>query len=217
MRVENINFIKLINKTKTNIISEDLTNLGYQINTSEEFQKYNISKYQYNQIYINEDIKQILVIVSGFDGIDFFESSNILEKIFLINTLKNTLDSCSNFIQNIIDKYTNYNITFIGSSIGGLAINLKLNNTNYKAYTYNAFLVNFKASENITNYVNSADILSIGLFDKDPKFININLLDFFIKEQFNLISILTNLHQTTIYKYFEINCINTDIPLLVNE
>ena len=217
MRVENINFIKLINKTSSNIISEDLTNMGYQINTSEEFQKYNITDYQRNQIYINEDIKQILVIVSGFDGVKFFESSNMLEKLFVINTLKNTLDSCLNFIQNVIDKYTEYNITFIGSSIGGLAINLKLNNTNYKAYTYNAFLVNFKASDNITNYINSADILSIGLFDKNPKFININLLDFFIKEQFNLINILKNLHQTTTYKYFEINCINADIPLLVNE
>ena len=88
MRVENINFIKLINKTSSNIISEDLTNMGYQINTSEEFQKYNITDYQRNQIYINEDIKQILVIVSGFDGVKFFESSNMLEKLFVINTLK---------------------------------------------------------------------------------------------------------------------------------
>jgi hypothetical protein len=200
--IKKIGLIKTIRECNIINNSATLNEFGYILNTD-------ISN-DYTLVFINDNIKQIIVFLKGVDytkfipyikekGIYHALKNNTIKKV--ITQIGELIDTQENDINKIIYKYSTHTITFFGHSLGGLIINAKLKNTKYKCYTYNAFLVTETPSENIQNYRINVDIPSLPLL-KENKTIHINIIDFLFKKKFNIIELLKDSHQTDIIEIY---------------
>lgn len=201
--IKKIGLIKTIREINTINNSTTLNELGYILNTDIS----NVHTF----VFINDNIKHIIVFLRGSQSIDslvpYVKENRIYDALQnhtinkAITQICELIDTQENDINKIIDKYSTHTITFFGNSLGGLIINAKLKNTNYKCYTYNPFLVTETPSENIENYRTNLDIPSLLLL-KENKTIHVNIIDFLFKKNFDIIELLKDIHQTDIIEIY---------------
>ena len=161
-------------------------------------------------VYLNEKIKAVVVVLSGYnlpinyENIDIVNSAIVLLKS--VNDIQSRLKQYKNCIEEVIKKYENYNIICLGDSIGGKTIceKIKGHNTNIKGYTYNSVFVYEKVSDNITNHRVLTDPLSLNilLFEKTTKQIFIPYPDYAYnkKNNNNFLDYLFDSHLTSIIR-----------------
>lgn len=197
----NIDFINLLRESYIFSQLKELENLGYSLDNQ-------IKDINRILIYKDERIKSLIVVIYGLDIIKDFHFFKIPS---IINEFNDKIKYGEINIKKIIEKYNEYNIIFIGHSLGGYIINKNLNNTKYNCYTYNPFLVN-ETSNNIKNYRTNGDILSLGLIGKETETIDINIWNYLLKNKFNFISYLIESHYTNILNINN-KKINIEIPV----
>ena len=175
MKNINIDFIELLRSSYFESKSKLLEEFGYILDND-----ITINKQIF--VYVDKRIKQVIVIICGLDLNLYLDNINFSTITNIVNDYNKIKKDGETNIKKIIDKYNEYNIIFMGHSLGGYIINKNLNNTIYKCYTYNPFFIYEKASENIKNYRTSSDILSIGLIGKETETetIEINLWNYLI-------------------------------------
>jgi hypothetical protein len=181
-----------------------LENIGYELD--------NELSNEHTSVYIDKRINSVVTIVTGLDLNIFFEKSSF-ENLNLIHIIHHKIKVSEECIDKVCEKYNNYNLIFLGHSLGGLVINLTLNNTNHKCYTYNPCFVNTKRVDNIKNYRTNGDILSISLIGNETKTIDIDFIEYFIKQKGNLFDFLKEVHETTIFTKFDNLYIHIPIPM----
>lgn len=197
--MDNVNF------SLTNILrdvcftnkSEIIENLGYI--KDDELSNKNVT------VYVDTRIQSVVVILPGADLEKYYRDNtfmNIINIFNVLNYLKEKNNSYEKCIEEVIKKYSEYTIIFLGHSLGGLIINLKLQNTKYNCYVYNPFFVNKEASENIRNYRTNIDILSLGLIGKKNETVDLNFLDGLVKYNFDIFKFLLDSHETTIFNIY---------------
>jgi len=191
MKNINIDFIELLRSSYFESKSKLLEEFGYILDNDITIKKQIF-------VYVDKRIKQVIVIICGLDLNLYLDNINFSTITNIVNDYNKIKKDGETFIKKIIDKYNEYNIIFMGHSLGGYIINKNLNNTIYKCYTYNPFFIYEKASENIKNYRTSSDILSIGLIGKETKTIEINLWDYLFNKKFDIIRYFIDSHHTTI-------------------
>jgi hypothetical protein len=127
-------------------------------------------------IYKDERIKSIIVVIYGMNITKDFNFLKILSKINEFNDKKKYGEIN---IKKIIEIYNDYNIIFIGHSLGGFIINKNLNNKEYNCYTYNACFIGDNSKKNIKNYRTNGDILSLGKRNRNNRY---KYMELFIKK-----------------------------------
>jgi hypothetical protein len=205
MKTVNIDFIEILRNFYIESKSKLLEEIGYSLDTD---------LIQGDKIFVYKDerIKSVIVIVKGLDN--FLKDFNIFKIQNIVNESITMIKNGEMNIKKIIDKYNEYNIIFIGHSLGGYIINKNLNNTKYNCYTYNPFLVLDKPSQNIKNYRTSGDIFSMSLIGKEIETIDIDLINYVVKNNFDIINYLIDSHLTTILHLYKIS-INIEIPVYI--
>lgn len=202
MKTVSIDFVKILRELYIKSKSEELENLGYDQDTE-------IIDDSKIILYKDVSLKSLIVL---FIGLDLTKDFNVFKIPNIINEATTMVKNGELNIKKIIEKYNEYDIIFLGHSLGGHIINKYLKNTKYKCFTYNSFLVNDKPSLNIKNYRTNGDILSLGLIGKEAETIDINLWDYLFKNNFNLINYFIESHYTGILNKFNIK-LNIDIPV----
>ena len=203
----NIDFVNVLRESYISSKLEGLEEIGYNLETD-------LILGDNMLIYKDERIKSIIVIVKGLD--DITKDFNIFKIPSIIEEFNDKIKYGEMNIKKIIDIYNDYNIIFIGHSLGGFIINKNLNNKEYNCYTYNACFIGDKSSKNIKNYRTNGDILSLGLIGKEAETIDINIWDYLLKNKFNLISYLIESHYTNILNTYNIK-LNIEIPIYTKE
>lgn len=202
MKTVSIDFVKILRELYIKSKSEELENLGYDQDTE---------IIDDSKIFLYKDVSLKSLIVL-FIGLDLTKDFNVFKIPNIINEATAMVKNGELNIKKIIEKYNEYDIIFLGHSLGGHIINKNLKNTKYKCFTYNSFLVNDKPSLNIKNYRTNGDILSLGLIGKETETIDINLWDYLFKNNFNLINYFIESHYTGILNKLNIK-LNIDIPV----
>lgn len=200
-----IKFVKTIEECYYTNNSSILNKYGYIKNTE-------LSN-NHTIVFTNDNIKQMIVVLKGdfflytmfepyiknknnrkdiIKALQYKNIHQIIKQLYeLIETQETDIDTL------ISNKYSSYNITFFGHSMGGLMINSKLSNTKYNCYVYNPFLVTKTRSENIKNYRTNLDILSYEL-SKENNTIHIDVIDFLFKKKFDILELLVDAHNTDV-------------------
>jgi hypothetical protein len=206
MKTISVDFVKLLRESYNKKNVEELENLGYSLDNQ-------IEDINNMLIYKDERIKSIIVVIYGMNITKDFNFLKIPSKI---NEFNDKIKYGEINIKKIIEIYNDYNIIFIGHSLGGFIINKNLNNKEYNCYTYNACFIGDNSKKNIKNYRTNGDILSLGLIGKETETIDINIWNYLLKNNLNLISYLIESHYTNI---LDINNkrINIEIPVYVKE
>jgi hypothetical protein len=198
MKTVNIDFVKLLRESYISSNLKELEEIGYSLDTD-------VIEGNKILVYKDERINSIVVIVKGLD--DITKDFNIFKIQSIIEESNEIIRNGEININKIIKKYNEYNIIFIGHSLGGYVINKNLKNTKYNCYTYNPFLpilLEDTASNNIKNYRASGDLFSIVPIGKEIETIEIDLINYLSNNKFNIINYLKDSHFTTIldlYKY----------------
>jgi len=207
MKTVNIDFIEILRNFYIESKSKLLEEIGYSLDTD---------LIQGDKIFVYKDerIKSVIVIVKGLDNFLKKKDFNIFKIQNIVNESITMVKDGEMNIKKIIDKYNEYNIIFIGHSLAGYIINKNLNNTKYNCYTYNPFLVLDKPSQNIKNYRTSGDIFSMGLIGKEIETIDIDLINYVVKNNFDIINYLIDSHLITILHLYKIS-INIEIPVYI--
>ena len=202
MKYTSVDLVEIIQDCNNNNNTR-LEQLGY-IKDDELTNKY---------VYVYKDmrINSIVVILKGYNK-EEFPKDFTLTHLYIFNHLKNInehLAVSESLINNICERYSDTEITFIGHSLGGLLINKQLNNTKHKCYTYNPFLVDLKSSDNIKNYRANLDLGSLGLIGKEEKTIYINFIDYLVTKKGNIFDLLLDSHDTKIFTLYD----DLEIPI----
>lgn len=206
MKTVNIDFVKLLRDSNISPKLKGLEEIGYSLDT-------NVIEGDKILLYKDERIKSIIVIVKGLD--DITKDFNIFKIPNIVNEANNIVKNGEINIKTILQKYNEYNIIFIGHSLGGHIINKNLKNTKYNCYTYNPFFpihLEDTASKNIKNYRTSGDILSIVPIGKEIETINIDIIKYLLNNKFNIINYFKDSHFTTILDLNNIS-LNIGIPV----
>ena len=206
MKTVNIDFVKLLRESYISSNLNDLVRIGYSLDT-------NVIEGDKILLYKDERIKSIIVIVRGLD--DITKDFNIFKIPNIVNEANNIVKNGEINIKTIIEKYNEYNIIFIGHSLGGYIINKNLKNTKYNCYTYNPFFpihLEDTTSKNIKNYRTSGDILSIVPIGKGIETIEIDIIKYLLNNKFNIINYFKDSHFTTILDLYNIS-LNIEIPV----
>jgi hypothetical protein len=164
-------------------------------------------------VYTDNNQQNVIAIIPGISLRKIMNDISIVK----IHSIIDNINARKENINNVIKKYSDANIIFVGHSIGGFIINLVLNNTKYKCYTYNPSFVNRKSSDNIKNYRTDADILSLGLIGKEEQTINIDFMKYFTEKKGNIFDYLLDVHETTIVTKLENISIDIPVPKPNNE
>lgn len=206
MKTVNIDFVKLLRESYISSNLKELEEIGYSLDTD-------LIQGDKILLYRDERIKSIIVIVEGLD--DITNDFNIFKIPNIVNEVNEIIRNGEINIKKIIEKYNEYNIIFIGHSLGGYVINKNLKNTKYNCYTYNPFLpilLEDTTSKNIKNYRASGDILSIVPIGNEIETIEIDIINYLLKNKFNIINYLKDSHFTTILYLYNIS-LNIEIPV----
>ncbi len=166
-------------------------------------------------VYIDKRIQTAIAILPGANLDGYIKDKNFIEIINIfkgIDYLKYKINKYEKCIEEVIQKYSEYTIIFLGHSLGGFIINLKLQDSKYNCYVYNPCFINKQSSENIRNYRTNGDILSLGLIGKETETVNLDFLDGFIKCQCNIFKFLLEIHETTIFTIYPDKSIIITIP-----
>lgn len=206
MKTISVDFVKLLRESYNKKKLEELENLGYSLDNQ-------IKDINRMLIYKDERIKSIIVVIYGMD---IRKDFNFLKISSIINEFNDKIKYGEINIKKIIEIYNDYNIIFIGHSLGGFIINKNLNNKEYNCYTYNACFIGDKSTKNIKNYRTNGDIFSLGLIGKETETIDINIWNYLLKNKFNLISYLIESHYTNILNINN-KKINIEIPVYEKE
>lgn len=206
MKTISVDFVKLLRESYNKKNLEELENLGYCLDNQ-------IEDINRMLIYKDERIKSIIVVIYGMD---IRKDFNFLKISSIINEFNDKIKYGEINIKKIIEIYNDYNIIFIGHSLGGFIINKNLNNKEYNCYTYNACFIGDKSTKNIKNYRTNGDIFSLGLIGKETETIDINIWNYLLKNKFNLISYLIESHYTNILNINN-KKINIEIPVYEKE
>lgn len=206
MKTISVDFVKLLRESYNKKNLEELENLGYCLDNQ-------IEDINRMLIYKDERIKSIIVVIYGMD---IRKDFNFLKIPSIINEFNDKIKYGEINIKKIIEIYNDYNIIFIGHSLGGFIINKNLNNKEYNCYTYNACFIGDKSTKNIKNYRTNGDIFSLGLIGKETETIDINIWNYLLKNKFNLISYLIESHYTNILNINN-KKINIEIPVYEKE
>lgn len=213
MDYTNISFTEILGDIFYKNNSEIIEKLGYI--KDDELSYVDLSN-RVTAVYVDNRIKTVLVFMPGanigkyVNTIEFFYNINI---IGLVKFLKELSDIYKKCIEDIIQKYSEHNIIFFGHSLGGLIINLQLQNTNYNCYVYNPCFVNEQSSENIYNYRTNGDVLSLGLIGKETKTIDVDIIDYLVKCNYDIVKLFTDVHNTDIFKIYPDKSILIPIPV----
>ena len=202
MKYTSVDLVEIIQDCNNNNNTR-LEQLGY-IKDDELTNKY---------VYVYKDmrINSIVVILKGYNNEEFPKDFTFTYQ-YIFKHLKNInehLAVSESLINNICERYSDTEITFIGHSLGGLLINKQLNNTKHKCYTYNPFLVDLKSSDNIKNYRANLDLGSLGLIGKEEKTIYINFIDYLVTKKGNIFDLLLDSHDTKIFTLYD----DLEIPI----
>ena len=203
----NIDFVNVLRESYISSKLEGLEEIGYNLETD-------LILGDNMLIYKDERIKSIIVIVKGLD--DITKDFNIFKIPSIIEEFNDKIKYGEMNIKKIIDIYNDYNIIFIGHSLGGFIINKNLNNKEYNCYTYNACFIGDKSSKNIKNYRTNGDILSLGLIGKETEIIEIDIINYLLNNNFDIIKFLRESHSTTILNTYNIK-LNIEIPIYTKE
>jgi hypothetical protein len=210
MKTVNIDFIKLLRESYISSNLKEIEEIGYNLDTD-------LIQGDKILLYRDERIKSIIVIVKGLN--DITKDFNIFKIPNIVNEANDIVKNGEVNIKKIIEKYNEYNIIFIGHSLGGYVINKNLKNTKYQCYTYNPFLpilLEDTSSNNIKNYRTSGDILSIGKIGKQIETIEIDIINYLINNKFNIINYLKDSHFTTILHLYNIS-LNIEITVYTED
>jgi hypothetical protein len=205
MKLVNIDFIELLRTSYFESKSKLLEEFGYILDND-----ITINKQIF--LYVDKRIKQVIVIICGLDLNLYLDNINFSTITNIVNDSNKIIKDGETNIKKIIDIYNEYNIIFMGHSLGGYIINKNLNNTKYNCYTYNSSFIYEKASENIKNYRTSSDILSIGLIGKETETIELNLWYYLFNKKFDIIQFFKDSHYTTILSLYNYH-LYIDIPV----
>jgi len=213
MDYTNISFTEVLGDIFYKNNSEIIEKLGYI--KDEELSYVDLSN-RVTAVYLDNRIKTVLVVMPGANIVNYvnkIEFFYIINIIGLVKFLKELSDIYKKCIEDIIQKYSEHNIIFFGHSLGGLIINLQLQNTNYNCYVYNPCFVNDKSSENIYNYRTNGDVLSLGLIGKETKTIDVDIIDYLVKCNYDIVKLFTDVHNTDIFKTYPDKNILIPIPV----
>jgi hypothetical protein len=169
MKTISVDFVKLLRESYNKKNVEELENLGYSLDNQ-------IEDINNMLIYKDERIKSIIVVIYGMNITKDFNFLKIPSKI---NEFNDKIKYGEINIKKIIEIYNDYNIIFIGHSLGGFIINKNLNNKEYNCYTYNACFIGDNSKKNIKNYRTNGDILSLGKRNRNNRY---KYMELFIKK-----------------------------------
>jgi hypothetical protein len=196
-----IKFIEVLYDLRKNKSSKVLEDLGYKKISTD-----NVNEF----IYVNEECRAVICSVLGFEPgyfdlvleiinpLTFLNPNNKDKLTEIINYFCRREEEGDKFIKNTIKKYSSYDVTFLGNSLGGYLIHKNLQGTCFKGYTYNSlphcFTNKTTRNPNIINYRTSGDLVSLSYsFDKLTRNIDVNFIDYIIKSNFK---------DVDIFKYF---------------